>query len=165
MPTSAPPPPETHKGALFPLKRSLTCPWLARPLRVNAKTLHSSKSRAPFSIRAAGFVRDCSHYKDAVCASPGCRPVPLAQSPPRARIRPCLLKPRPKKLPPPLLPGRASRSNPAPSSARSSTASAFSATTCSASRLIGLMPSSALTATRDNALPAVTFSRPSRSKL
>src|SRR5216684_1074346 len=114
MPTSAPPS-EAHTGALLPGSVLLLVPGLLVPRRVAAKALHSSKSRAGFSTQVAGLVRDCSHYKDAVGAPPGCRRVPLVESPPRARIQACLLRPRLKKLPPPLLPVRASRSNPAPS--------------------------------------------------
>jgi hypothetical protein len=49
MPTSAPPS-EAHNGALFPGSVLLLVPGLLVPRRVAAKALHSSKSRAAFSI-------------------------------------------------------------------------------------------------------------------
>src|SRR5437899_1350193 len=69
--------------------------------------------------------------------------LPLDVIPRRVRIRPWPLKASRRSLP--LLPLAAcpNRPSPAPSSVLSSTASASSATTCSASLLTDLMPSSA----------------------
>src|SRR5204863_7333182 len=80
--------------------------------------------------------------------SQGCRRLPMDGRPRRARIGSCLLRASQRKPSPLLRVAWANQSSPAPSSVLSSTASASSATICSASLLIGLMPSSAPSVTK-----------------
>src|SRR6266403_3858647 len=138
---------------------------------------------ARLSLYRLRVVHALAHSKRCSLHTAGMRRVRLVHSPPRARMLPCLQSIRQKKPPLPVLQRPTSRSSPAPSSALSSTVSASSATICSASRQIGLMPSSAPTVTRANhpgrfLLPIfhflfsifqirvpVTFPPPLRSKL
>ena len=103
---------------------------------------------ARVSLYRLQVVHVLAHSKRCSLHTVGMRRVRLVHSPLRARMLPCLQSIRQKKLPLPILRRPTSRSSPARSSVLSSTASASSATICSASRQIGLMPSSAPTATK-----------------
>ncbi len=135
---------------------------------------------ARLSLYRLRVVHALAHSRRCSLHTAGMRRVRLVHSPLRARMLPCLQSIRQKRPPLPILRRPTSRSSPAQSSALSSTASASSATICSALRQIGLMPSSAPTATKANtgagfrfqfslfhfpAACAATFPRPSRSRL